>query len=588
MTFPPFTPPVKRGGIGEKIAAFIESLVKWLASTPLVSGGGMFAGLVSRLVRNNDERIASQLITFLLSQPPPYGTLLAGILSILANAPLPEQVNRYSDFIQALRNDPKKYVSLLRQAIAENPPTDTLAREIGRFVSGIVLVPLVKATEDPNADPEETYYTIEGYIVAAITSVYTLGIVAEILGVGQIQTVAMLAGKIIDGLGLQDISAQLFKQVTNAGFGEISRRFYNRRFRPANWTVSQLTQLYALRAVPASYVRDRLRNEGYREEDIDLVIKLSEREVTARDTLAGLELGVIGTDEAARKLHALGYGAEAVSYLLKLHTAKRERDDLQDIAQIAYTAFKKGIITEAQFRQMRAAARVPQARIDLEVKLAQLEGEVASKDLTIGNIKAAFQAGVIARQEAEYYLTQEGVEMQARQILIATWEEQMRPKSARLNASTITAAYKAGVISREETIQRLTAIGWTKQDADLILTTAERSAVPPRKSASPSVIVDAFRKGIISYNDALVKLTEAGYSEEDARLRLQSATIRPSTGVKQLSRGEIVNLHERGFITFDEAVSMLVNLGYDEDTAELVILASASTYKDGSLPNTGG
>lgn len=331
-----------------------------------------------------------------------------------------------------------------------------------------------------------------------------------------------------------------------------------------------------------------MRDEGYREEDIDLVIKLSEREVTAGDTLAGLELGVIGTDEAARKLHALGYGAEAVSYLLKLHTAKRERDDLQDIAQIAYTAFKKGIITEAQFRQMRAAARVPQARIDLEVKLAQLEGEVASKDLTIGNIKAAFQAGVIARQEAEYYLTQEGVEMQARQILIATWEEQMRPKSARLNASTITAAYKAGVISREETIQRLTAIGWTKQDADLILTTAERSAVPPRKSASPSVIVDAFRKGIISYNDALVKLTEAGYSEEDARLRLQSATIRPSTGVKQLSRGEIVNLHERGFITFDEAVSMLVNLGYDEDTAELVILASASTYKDGSLPNTGG
>lgn len=569
----------KPGGIGSKIHEWIIYVLQWYLQT---SVGKFWLAVRENLfgfVKDVKPDMAKQLITMLQNMPVPSSRLLAKILSVVIGGTItPETAIGYK-LVTELLDNPSDAVSIIHRAFESTILVERgKAQLLGKLITETMLKPIVIMSQSED-NVEATMYEMVGTTTSIVIAVQAFGIVAEIVGVGQIQSVAMMLAKVVDGLDLQGITRRALAPAFNSGFDEFGRKFYNKRFRPRDWSLSETTQLYALRELSKGEVSNLLQMEGYKDADIDKALRLAERRITPSDILSALALNVVDVAAASKLLYAVGYGLEAIEFILKLHTAETRRDDLNAVSSIALKAFNNHLISEAQFRTMRANGNVPQERINIEVQLAQLQSDTDKRELSVGNIKSAYKSGVLARQEASGYLLALELDGASISILLSTWDEELRPKAVRLNKSTIVAAYKANVVDKQTAKGHLISIGWKMEDAELILQIADRDRKTDVKDLSEYSILSAMNSGIISYEQAKERLKAIGYSDEDAVIRLRIATIAPPAMVKSLTKTEIINLYEKGFYTFSDAIANLIEIGYDNTTAEMVVIANASTIK---------
>jgi len=77
--------------------------------------------------------------------------------------------------------------------------------------------------------------------------------------------------------------------------------------------------------------------------------------------------------------------------------------------------------------------------------------------------------------------------------------------------------------------------------------------------------------GLISDEECLARLMEYGYTEEDAKLLLQWFKLEKLPNPKDLTMSTILKAYEDGFFDRDTTKELLMQLGYDEDEAELLI-----------------
>ena len=70
-----------------------------------------------------------------------------------------------------------------------------------------------------------------------------------------------------------------------------------------------------------------------------------------------------------------------------------------------------------------------------------------------------------------------------------------------------------------------------------------------------------FRYGIISEEEAIEKLKEIGYSEEDATNMVKLAEITAKPRERRITRSDVIRLGRNGWINEDEAVDLLMELG---------------------------
>lgn len=570
----------KPDGFGAKLHQWLVNVIEWYKGT---IAGRFWFGLYEKglsLIERVPDKPEERLIQVLGIMPVPASRLLGRILSIVLTGRDTDADTLSGNLVKDLITNPDATISTIRKMVSEWGLLRAEAIGIGKMVTDAVLKPIIEINNRKDDNPEVVMYEMLGYVQGAVIAVHAFGIIAEIVGVGQIQTVAMMAQKMVDGLDLQGITRQLLNPAINQGYGEFGRRFYNERFRPNRWTLNEAMQLYALRELSDNDIVKFMREEGYEDKDIGIALKLGEKRINASDVLAGLSVNMIDIQTAAKELYKLGYGSEAVQFILQLAKQKERQDDLNSLSGIALSAFKKNLLSEAEFRNIRLSGGVPIERIDLEVRMAQLNQETDRRDLSTGNIKAAYKTGVIARQEADHYLALLNLDTAARQIILNTWDEELKPRSMKLNASTIIAAFKSHVIDFNAAMDKLKSVGWSPQDASLMLSVALAQMQVIKRPLSEYAVIAAMENNIITEGDAVKRLVELGYSDEDAKLRLRLSTLKPAAPQRVLTKSEIVNLYEKNFYTFGDAVNALIDIGYDERTAEMVVIANASTIKD--------
>jgi len=81
-----------------------------------------------------------------------------------------------------------------------------------------------------------------------------------------------------------------------------------------------------------------------------------------------------------------------------------------------------------------------------------------------------------------------------------------------------------------------------------------------------------YELGLISDEEVLARLMEYGYTKKDAELLLKWFKAEKMPSERDLSKSEILNLYHYRFIDEDKAKKMLMQIGYNEDEAEYLIL----------------
>jgi hypothetical protein len=181
------------------------------------------------------------------------------------------------------------------------------------------------------------------------------------------------------------------------------------------------------------------------------------------------QLGVIDRNEVERRFRHLGYSPEdariLAEYTVRL-AAQREKDlsraDMEELLQA-------GVLTEEQAKEflLRAGyteeiANLILERTKLKIAQRQMEDEIEA-------LKSRFLNGEITLQDVAAELQKMGATALQLDRVMAELERARRKMRRTLSPAQVERAFKRGLLTPDETRERLRALGYADKDVDVLM-----------------------------------------------------------------------------------------------------------------------
>jgi len=568
---------------GDKVIGWLQSSADWLLANNLQwraldKGLNTVRGFLEGKPTDSTQLIIDELSVL----PIPTTQILTQVLAALTGKPIPSTQEDILRELRTLVSDPKAYLMNVALELGTNPQMIEVQQTLGAILVDIVLTPLEATLDQGIEDPKLFTRQFHGALASLTLAGHALSLAAEITGLGQIHEVGRAISDLYYNFGLGFMGWQTISPLLDIGIKEAGGRYYNRRYHPRRWTVSELMELYALNEITAAQFNSEMDNQGYRAQDTALALKLAQQRISVGDVIEAYQFGKLTVAQAISKIREKGFALEDARFLINLEQTKRAQSQLDSLVGVGRTAFKKSLIAEGRFRQMMAAAQYAPERIDLEVQVAKLAMETDTRDLTISQVEAAFKENILTQQDSIHYLQVAKVDAEAIPILIQTWQAQMAPDPLKLNTSTLSTAYQDAVLTRTQLVDKLKALGYGTGDAEIVAEIAD-AAIARRKLAEAkaatrrigvSEIGDALKAGVITAAQASDLLVSLGMSVSETAIVLATWQAVPPPTRRQVSQAAVTTAYELGILERDVAKSWLVELGFSEDDAELLLQIS--------------
>ena len=203
-----------------------------------------------------------------------------------------------------------------------------------------------------------------------------------------------------------------------------------------------------------------------------------------------------------------------------------------------------------------------------------------SKGLTKSEIERAFKTGMFDERKLREELRMMGYTDEAITTIISIINKEKVEKERDLSKSDILRAYRDGIITDADAIMYLNRLGYSTEEAQILLQLYKPSREAEKRGRTrdltTSQILQAYRYGVIPDRAAAKRmLIQIGYSEEEAELLLKiedtKKQIQKHERGRDLSKTDILRALKYRLISPEEAKKMLVEIGYDEDEADILI-----------------
>jgi hypothetical protein len=199
----------------------------------------------------------------------------------------------------------------------------------------------------------------------------------------------------------------------------------------------------------------------------DILKKIIYSPYTRVDIRRLYNTGVVGRDEVRKTYMELGYDEIHAENLTKYTIV--DSDKSKDVLSTYTNAFKKGIITEseliAQMEEMEYSDKEIELRISL-LGMTTVSGR-PKKGLTLTNVKKLFKKGLIDTSTLEDMLIKLNYDDDAvmyMKVLILSESEPYK-----VWTSEIKKGYGKDIYTRDETVDKLTALGYSIEAINLSL-----------------------------------------------------------------------------------------------------------------------
>ena len=412
----------------------------------------------------------------------------------------------------------------------------------------------------------------------------------EVMSAGQIENAGRMFTEAKWTLGTCFTSWQSTSPIVQAVILEPLQKLINRTFRPTKFTRAQWMDLYALGKIGPARLMHELQDLGYSGEKIAWLVSLAETQLSRSDIFALWKKGRIGPVEVASRLDAMGYSRQAVEELIWLNKKEEATEEKGAYIGTLRKAFREQLIGEERLREaLKKQGRSAEA-IALEISVLKLSWEVEAKTAAKSDIRSAYMQDVIGRPEAEHWLADAGFATHDIKLIIDTWQRQRAPTYRTINKSEILQAWGVNVLSQPEAYQRLRDVGYSEQDATVLMETYAKTHLatkpPVVRAVTDSDIMWAWHAEVLEEDEALARLIERGYPAEDAELIFETfQRLHPRVVIKppkELAKNDILEAYGRGVIDPDVTFTKLLAIGYSEQDAG--ILMDAYEARPEALP----
>lgn len=203
-------------------------------------------------------------------------------------------------------------------------------------------------------------------------------------------------------------------------------------------------------------------------------------------------------------------------------------------------------------------------------------------------VTALLHSGAIDRAEATKLLLDYGMDAQ---LVAAYTDDAHRAKTAKqreLAVGEIDALYQERAIARTDAAAMLVALGYDQTDADFILTISDLQRERKYTDAVIAAVHSRYTHHLIDRSTASSDLdaVQLAADQRDALLALWD--LEASVNVKRLTEAQITSAYKKGIFTQDEAKTALMDQGYPDFDATVILLLAGAPHVTGTPTGTPG
>ena len=224
----------------------------------------------------------------------------------------------------------------------------------------------------------------------------------------------------------------------------------------------------------------------------------------------------------------------------------------------------RGIITPEQFRTIFLESRIKNKYIDLYLQSRQ-------RLLTLGEIRLLYRDGAMTRDQGIERLQLLGFSAENAAIVITGAAAQRTAKARDLTRDQVISLYRDQIITRDDALAMLNAMGWDDQDAAWIVDLADMQRLQAFANAALSRVRSQYVAHKIDENDASAAIDALNISPDARDAYINLWAIERGVVTKELTTAQVIAAAKRSFISVDDAQARLEGQGYAPDDAEIML-----------------
>lgn len=243
-----------------------------------------------------------------------------------------------------------------------------------------------------------------------------------------------------------------------------------------------------------------------------------------------------------------------------------------------------GEMTGLYNRGLASHEQVDQAfrESDQKDKYTDLSFELRRRLMQERYIVLAIQHNAITTQEGAKRLLQLGYDQADVNILLQLGLNEQKVTRHELTRAQIVTLYEDHVISKDDAITRLAALGYAKADAGYMIQIADIAVQAKEQRAELSVIRANYLAGAIDKDHAVSEMRQIGLPEGQANHNITVWDNEKRRAARTLTVAQIVKAGKEGTLTYDAALKLLVASGYSPGDSAIILQSNGATATTGT------
>lgn len=232
---------------------------------------------------------------------------------------------------------------------------------------------------------------------------------------------------------------------------------------------TEMEQLYNRGKVTKADVEQALRESRLKNKYNEWAFELHTRLLAPSTLSEAVRRGAISHDDAIRKAMEYGYSAEDSAIVVESASAAKLQASKDRVVSAAEALFMDSAISEADFRAAASSMGYTDAEEDFIVQAAVYHREAKAVTAALNAVRSKYISHHIDQLDASAMLDGLGIPAAQRDYLIGIWSIELAANTRELTPAQIIKAVAKGLIDQNDGQARLEFLGYSADDATLLL-----------------------------------------------------------------------------------------------------------------------
>lgn len=200
-------------------------------------------------------------------------------------------------------------------------------------------------------------------------------------------------------------------------------------------------------------------------------------------------------------------------------------------------------------------------------------------------VTAMYHAGQLTHAQAADLLVKQGLSAELAAAYLAPGHTSSTAEDKHLTKSDVLAMYADGMLHHADAVKALVQLHYSEHDADLIIRLQDARTAARQVTSGVTRVRTLFNAGKISTADARAALVQLGVTAGQAHTMVETWSVTDIPPVRTLTESQVVSAWAYDLVPSRDALAALVNLGYDELDAWLLLsIRNKGPVKDIARP----